>query len=294
MEARVRFLSGNVDEASRLLRQALDSTAPGDFASFRSTPSVFQDVAAAANVFAYQGDVATATRDIEFADQVRTAIFGLEETGGSDGWRRYALAQLFNALGAPESALRSLWQATAEDARVAPAGKKQAILATGAPAAIGLFTGLAGDSTGLTELRALSGEPPPAVLQAWLALVRGDSARARALVQAPDSAAARKFDQLSRRAIAAIIYADLGDTQRALNLLRGFEPAQLSSRGFDPRWASIGRVRLLRASLEAQLGHTAAARQQYELALTQWKNADPSMAEYVKMARVGLAALQDG
>ena len=294
MEARVRFLSGDVEEASRLLRLALDSSAPGDFASFRSTPSVFQDVAAAANVFAYQGDVANATRAIEFASQARQAIYGGEGTGGSDSWRRNALAQLFNSLGAPESALRSLWHATAEDARVAPAGKKKAILAAGAPAAVGLFTGLAGDSTGLTELRALSGEPPPAILQAWLALARGDSAEARTLVQAPDTGASRKFDQLSRRAIAAIIYADLGDTQRALNLLRAFEPAQLSSRGFDPRWASIGRVRLLRAELEAKLGHTAAARQQYELALAQWKNADPSLAEYVKMARVGLAALQDG
>jgi serine/threonine-protein kinase len=294
MEARVRFLSGNVDEASRLLRQALDSSTPGDFASFRSTPSVFQDVAAAANVFAYQGDVTNATRAIEFADQVRAAIFGSDGLGGSDWWRRNALAQLFNSLGGPESALRSLWHATAEDARVAPAGKKQSILAAGAPAAVGLFTGLAGDSTGLTELRALSGEPPPMVLQAWLALARGDSAEARVLVEAPDSTAGRKFDQLSRRAIAAIIYADLGETQHALNLLRTFEPAQLASRGFDPRWASIGRVRLLRASLEARLGHTAAARQQYELALAQWKNADPSMAEYVKIARVGLAALQDG
>ena len=294
MEARVRFLSGNVDEAAQLLRQALDSSAPGDFTGFRSTPAVFQDVAAAANVFAYQGDVTNATRAIEFADQVRAAIFGSDGMGGSDRWRRNALAQLFNSLGAPESALRSLWNATAEDARVAPPAKRKAILAAGAPAAMGLFTGLAGDSTGLTELRALSGEPPPALLQAWLALARGDTAEARTLVQAPDSAASSKFDQLSRRAIAAIIYADLGDTQRALNLLRSFEPAQLSSRGFDSRWASIGRVRLLRASLEARLGHTAAAREQYELALAQWKNADPSMARYVEIARVGLAALQDG
>lgn len=293
MEARVRFLSGNVDEASRLLRLALDSSAPGDFAGFRSTPSVFQDVAAAANVFAYQGDVANATRAIEFADQVRSAVFGSDGMGGQ-GWRRNALAQLFNALGAPESALRSLWQATAEDARIAPPARRKAILAAGAPAAIGLFTGLASDSSGLAELHALTGEAPPTVLQAWLALERGDSASARVLVEAPDSTTSRKFDQLSRRAVAAIVYADLGDTQRALNLLRSFEPSQLASRGFDSRWAAIGRVRLLRASLEARLGHTDAARQQYELALAQWKNADPSIAEYVKMARVGLAALQDG
>lgn len=291
MEARVRFASGNTEEASRLLRQALDSAAPEDFVAFRSTPSVFYDVAAAANVFAYQGDVPNATRAIEFAARVQSAVYsGMH----GDDWRRMALGQLFGALGTPEAALRSVWQNSAESARVSSPDKRQAVLRDGAAAAVGLFTGLASDSVALAEYAALSGEAPPVEIQAWQALARGDSARARRLLSQPDSLSKGKgmpYMSYFPRPMAAQVYAQLGDYTTALNLLDAFEPDARASRGFDARWGLVGRVRLLRGEIEARLGHKDRARQEYQKALAQWKNADPSMQEYVKMARLGLAAL---
>lgn len=291
MEARVRFAAGNTAEASRLLRQALDSSAPEDFVAFRSTPSVFQDVAAAANVFAYQGDVTNATRAIEFAARVQSAVYS--EMHG-DEWRRMALGQVFGALGTPEAALRSLWQSSAESARVSSPDKRQAVLLDGAAAAVGLFTGLASDSVALAEYLALSNEAPPVEIQAWQALARGDSARARRLLAQPDSTSKGKgmpYMSYFPRPMAAQVHVALGDYATALALLDRFEPDARTARGFDARWAMVGRVRMLRGAIEARLGHTDLARRQYEQVLAQWSGADPSMQEYVKMARLGLAAL---
>lgn len=297
MEARVRFASGNVDEAAKVLRQALDSTAPEDFRDFQSTPSVLADVAAAANVFAYQGDITNATRAIDFADRVRTTVYGGlgdMSCGGAD-WRRAALAQLLGALGTPEAALRSIWNATAEDARVAPPDKRKAILCAGAPAAVGLFTGLAADSVALAELTALTGDEPPTEIQAWLALAHGDSAQARRLLTQPDTSMMKRKPYMSfPKPMAAKVYAELRDDHKALELLDTFEQDLRASRGFDPRWGLLGRVRMLRGEIESRLGHKDRARQEYERVLAQWKSADPGMQEYVRMAKLGLAALEDG
>ncbi len=292
VEARIRFASGDVDRAAQLLTQALDSVTPDDFRSFESTPNVLGDVAAAANVFAMRGDVANATRAIEFTDRVRQEVFpGLvASAGGGDQWRRSALAQLYGNLGTPDAALRRVWHATAEDSRLAPPERRKAILRAGAPAAVGLFTGLVIDTSALAELTALTGEPPAPELQAWMALARHDTAEARQLISQQDTTR-RENDP---RPLAAAVYAELGEYQTALKLLESFSPAEFSTRGFDPRWGLLGRVRLLRASIEARLGHADAARQEYQLVLAQWKDADPSMQEYVRMARVGLAALEEG
>jgi serine/threonine-protein kinase len=294
VEARIRFASGDVDRASTLLRQALDSVTPEDFRSFQSTPNILGDLAAAANVFAYQGDVANATRAIDFTDRVRQAVFpGLvASAGGGDQWRRAALAQLYLGLGGPDAALRREWHATAEDARAATPERRKWILQAGAPAAVGLFTGLAADTSGLTELSAISGDPPPTELRAWIAMARHDTAQARRLMAQKDTAVKSPAYLRDRRPLAAAVHAQLGDYQAALDLLSSFEPAQLSTRGFDARWGTLARVRLLRASLEARLGHKERARQEYQLVLAQWKNADPALQPYVRMAQQGLAELE--
>jgi serine/threonine-protein kinase len=297
VEARIRFASGDVDRAAALLTQALDSVTPEDFSTFESTPNVLGDVAAAANVFAYRGEIGSATRAIEFADRVRRAVYpGLDgSAGGGDEWRRSALAQLYGGLGAPDAALRQIWHATAEDARMAPPDRRGAILKAGAPAAVGLFTGLVVDTSALTELSALSGGQPLAPeLQAWMAISRRDTAAARKIMQARDTSTGNGSWVRDARPLAATVYAELGDEQAALDLLSSFQPAQLATRGFDSRWAVLGRVRLLRAALEARLGHTEAARQEYQLVLAQWKNADPGIQEYVRMAQLGLAGLEQG
>ena len=77
-------------------------------------------------------------------------------------------------------------------------------------------------------------------------------------------------------------------------LLDTFEQDLRASRGFDPRWGLLGRVRMLRGEIESRLGHKDRARQEYERVLAQWKSADPGMQEYVRMAKLGLAALEDG
>ena len=75
------------------------------------TPTVVSDIAAAANVFAYQGDLASAAKTIDLADQVRREVIqqpGRGESMSSEAWRRMALGELYGATGRAD--------------RVAPAG----------------------------------------------------------------------------------------------------------------------------------------------------------------------------
>ena len=94
-----------------------------------------------------------------------------------------------------------------------------------------------------------------------------------------------------RRPIAAMAYYQLGEYQTALDLLESFEPDVFASRGFDPRWGIVGRVRLLRADLHAKLGQKDEARAEYRKVIAQWKSADPALSPYLRMAQRGLAAL---
>jgi hypothetical protein len=123
-------------------------------------------------------------------------------------------------------------------------------------------------------------------------MARHDTAQARRLMAQKDTAVKSPAYLRDRRPLAAAVHAQLGDYQAALDLLSSFEPAQLSTRGFDARWGTLARVRLLRASLEARLGHKERARQEYQLVLAQWKNADPALQPYVRMAQQGLAELE--
>ena len=79
VEARIHFASGDVDRAAAQLRSALDSAAPQDFRSYLGTPAVVSDIAAAANVFAYQGDLGHAAKALDLANQVRSEV--LSEAG---------------------------------------------------------------------------------------------------------------------------------------------------------------------------------------------------------------------
>jgi len=175
VQARIQFASGEIDRAAAQLRTALDTVAPKDFQPYQGTTTVLADIAAAANVFAYQGDLDNAAKAIDLADQVRREV--LYEPGWMAGdlkgesWRRAMLGELYAAAGGPA------------------AEKRKHLVHTGATAAIGLFTGLAADSTALTELRAISGETPSKEVRALLAVSRGDSAAARRALAEPDSTA---------------------------------------------------------------------------------------------------------
>jgi tetratricopeptide (TPR) repeat protein len=295
VEARIRFASGEVDRAARDLRTALDTVAPQDFRSFEGTPTVVGDIFAAANVFAYQGDIASAAKTIDLADQVRREVIqqpGREtESMGREGWRRMALGDLYGATGVPTASLRQVWQSAAEAVRMAPADRRTHVAHSGAAAAIGLFTGPAADSSALSEYRTLTGETLTKEVRALLALSRGDSAAARRALAEPDSLQSKMMYAYYRRPLAAQAYFLLGDYQATLRSLQDFEPAALRTAGFDARWGMVGRVRLLRAAAFEQLGRRAEARQEYHDVLSQWRTADPALQPFVRQAQQGLARL---
>ena len=298
VQARIRFASGQVERAAEQLRSALDTAAPQDFAPYEGTPTVLGDIAAAANVFAYQGDLENAAKAIDLADQVRREVLYEPHWAAGDpkgeSWRRAKLGELYAAAGAPAASLRQIWQSAAEAGRMAAPEKRKHLVHTGAPAAIGLFTGLAADSTALIELQAISGETPAKEVRALLAMSRGDSAAARRALAEPDSSSAAKHTMypVYNRPYAAQAYYLLGDYETTIRVLQDFEPANLHTGGFDSRWGMLGRVRLLRGAAYERLGRRAEAREEYQEVLTQWKSADGELQPFVDQARRGLARVR--
>jgi serine/threonine protein kinase/tetratricopeptide (TPR) repeat protein len=292
VEARVRFASGDVERAAAQLRSALDTVASKDFRLYQGTPTVVSDIAAAANVFAYQGDLTNAAKTLDLADQVRQEVVSHPEWKGSkgEGWRRAMLGELYAAAGGPPSALRQIWQGTAEAARMAPAEHRKNIAHSGASAAIGLFTGVAADSTALRELQVISGEPAAKEVRALLAVSRGDSAAARRTLAEPDSSAYGKhMYRVLTEPLAAQAYYLLGEYQTTIRVLEGYQPSALQTGGFDSGWGMLGRVRLLRGAAYERLGRRAEAREEYRQVLAQWKTADPALQPFVQQAQRGLA-----
>ena len=293
VEARIHFASGDIDRAAAQLRNALDTVAATDFRSYLGTPAVVSDIASAANVFAYQGDLALAAKALDLADQVRREVI-YEQGSGSEskgeGWHRVMLGELYAAAGTPPAALRQIWQSAAEAARMAPVDQRKHILHTGATAAIGLFTGLAADTTALNEFKTLSGEAPSREVRALLAVNRGDSATARAVLAEPDSTAGNKYMYtVYTRPFAAQAYYLLGDYETTIRVLEGFEPSAFQTGGFDSRWGMLGRVRLLRGAAYERLGRRAQAREEYRQVLAQWKSATPELQPFIQQAQRGLA-----
>ncbi len=294
VQARIRFASGQIDNAAAQLRTALDTIAPRDFQPYQGTPTVLGDIAAAANVFAYQGDLESAAKAIDLADQVRREVlFDPGWTAGDpkgDSWRRAKLGELYAAAGGPSASLREIWQGAAEAGRMAPPDKRKHLVHAGANAAVGLFTGLAADSTALTEYQAMSGEKLPREVLALLEVSRGDSVAARRTLAEPETSSHAKYMYpVYRRPYAAQAYYLLGDYETTIRVLEGFEPSNLYTGGFDSRWGMVGRVRLLRGAAYERLGRRAEARAEYRQVMTQWKSAAPELQPFVDQARRGLA-----
>ena len=163
------------------------------------------------------------------------------------------------------------------------------VLRSGRDAALGLFTGPAGNPDPIEEYQAISGEPPPVEVAALLALARQDTAAARKLLATPDSA--RKFYPGWRPLYAQAQFL-LGDYHGTIETLRLYDTDQFLTRGFDARWAQIGRVRLLRGAAYEKLGRRTEAAEQYQLVLSQWKSADPDLEVFLRQAEAGLARVQ--
>ncbi len=301
VEARIRFASGDVSRAAEQLRTALDSVAPQDFRPYQGTPTVVYDIAAAANVFAYQGDLDNAAKALDLAAQVRQEVVvkhpqaGNAAEGTDESWRRVVLGELYAAVGGPASSLRQVWQSAAEAGRMAPSEKRVHLAHSGASAAIGLFTGPAADSTAISEYRAMTGDPLSKEVRALLALNRGDSTAARRALAEPETVNKKEWMYTNyRRPLAAQAYYLLGDYQTTLRVLQDFQPATLRTGEFDSRWGMLGRVRLLRASAYERLGRRAEAREEYRQVLAQWSGADRTLLPFVKQAEQGLARLGEG
>ena len=210
----------------------------------KGTPSVLGDIAAAANVFAYQGDLENAAKAIDLADQVRREVLYEPHWAAGDpkgeSWRRSKLSELYAAAGGPAASLRQIWQSAAEAGRMATPERRKHLVHTGAPAAIGLFTGLAADSSALVELQAISGDPPSKEVRALLAMSRGDSSAARRALAEPDSSSAAKYMYpVYTKPYAAQAYYLLGDYDATLRVLQDFEPGNLYTGGFDSRWGML-------------------------------------------------------
>jgi tetratricopeptide (TPR) repeat protein len=129
-----------------------------------------------------------------------------------------------------------------------------------------------------------------------MALERNDKAGARKALAEPDSAMiSMKGPQylVFRRPLAAQAYYLLGDYERALKLLEGFDGPEFNADQFDMRWGIVGRVRLLRGAVYEKLGRPDDAREQYKLALAQWTQADPDLQVFVQEAQQKLAQLQE-
>ena len=163
-------------------------------------------------------------------------------------------------------------------------------------AAVGLYLQDTTDPAPLNELSVLGGGPPPPELKALAAIEKGDSAEARGLLHEPDSAAGKQFMSRPqwwgyRQMIAAHAWAELGDDQRALKALDVFEPSKLSTSGLDIRWLLLGQARVLRGEIFERQGKNAEAKDQYQLALAQWAEADPVLEELVNRVRARLDRL---
>jgi len=161
---------------------------------------------------------------------------------------------------------------------------------------VGLLTSATPDESAMKEMQAMGGAQPAKEVRALMALEHNDQAGARKALAEPDSMSMSMKGPsylVFRRPLAAQAYYLLGDYERALKLLEGFDGPELNADQFDMRWGILGRVRLLRGAVLEKLGRPDDAREQYKLALAQWTQADPDLQVFVQEAQQKLAQLQE-
>ncbi len=297
-DARIRFASGDAPRAARQLGVSIDSLTPEDLRPINGATDAAERLAIAANVLAYQGNVGQAAKLIDLANRVR---FGDPEAGTAlanerDAWNWRMQGELYAATGVPTAGMRRIWQSAAEASRSVPPEKRAKLLAAGGAAAVGLLTSATPDESAMKEMQAMGGAQPAKEVRALMALEHNDQAAARKALAEPDSMAVSMKGPsylVFRRPLAAQAYYLLGDYERALKLLEGFDSSELNADQFDMRWGILGRVRLLRGAVLEKLGRPDDAREQYKLALAQWTQADPDLQVFVQEAQQKLAQLQE-
>jgi hypothetical protein len=103
--------------------------------------------------------------------------------------------------------------------------------------------------------------------------------------------AERDYGPSDPRPILAETYFELGDHRKVVEVLEGFGPSEFATRGFDPRWIILPRVRLLRGQALDRLGRPAEAAVEYQAVIDQWSGADTELLPVVQQARRRLASL---
>ncbi len=297
-DARIRFATGDAPRAARQLGLSIDSLTAEDLRPISGAPDAAERLVIAANVLAYQGNVGRAAKLIDLANRVRFGdpVAGSPEAGERDAWNWRMQGELYAAVGAPAAGMRRIWQSAAEASRSVPTEKRAKLLAAGGAAAVGLLTSATPDESAVNEMQAMGGGKPAKEVRALMALEHNDKDGARKALAEPDSAAMSMKGPsytVFRRPLAAQAYYLLGDYDRALKLLEGFDSTDLNNDQFDMRWGIVGRVRLLRGAVLEKLGRPDDAREQYKLALAQWTQADPDMQVFVQEAQQKLAQLQE-
>jgi len=295
VEATVRFAAGEDERAAADLRRALETLSAADLVSGDTGPGVARAIAAAANVFAFRGELGPAGRVVELAHQVALRSQRLANSPEADlasamqDWRMRG--ELYAAVGAPPAALRQVWQSAAEAGRRASPARRPSIVASGGAAAVGLLTSLSGDTSALVELRALSGHEPMREVRALLALSRHDSAAARRALAEPDDRDPGPRYTVFYRPLAAQVYYLLGDYPAALRVLGEFGSKEFDRTSFDMRWGLLPRARLLRGALYERMGRREEAEREYRLVVSQWRTADAPLRPFVEQAIHGLGRL---
>ncbi len=307
LEARARFNGGDVLGAGRAVREGMLQLHPTPEGLSLLGTAALQDVLASANILSYLGDVPGAAQLIAIADTVRRAVRPPEigpaqlPSGRDEAWGWARQAQLYSAAGGARSELERIWREVVEASRTSTPSQRQALARSVAAAPIGLFLLSPTTPAPLRELERMSGVPSDPTLLALEALHRGDSVEARRQLRAPPAPPeASTESELSlwgfangdSRPLTAEVLFQLGEYQAAVDLLRPFQPEQLMGRQFDPRWAVLGRVRLLRGLALERLGQRTAAAQEFAASLAQWREADEMLLPLVDEARAGLARVR--
>ncbi len=300
LRAQVQTEQGNMIEAVRTVERALDSVRAEDFDRERLPFTTIGEVMHGVNLLGWAGKLDLASRNLTLASRL-SALYLPEQLGSRRVGTRTLYHHLYQshlatALGAPTRELAGSWNAIADSARKTSKDEREAVVTFGWAAALGLYLQNRGDSRPIDEFQALSGGPVPPELEALRALDRRDTARARELLQVPDSARESPYKGRPqwtgyRAMITAHLWHDLGEDDRALAALARFDPPHFSSMGMDVRWLLLGQARLLRGTIYEGQGKPDAARQEYRLALAQWGGADDLLDPLVTRLKAKLAGV---
>jgi len=300
LRAQVQTAQGNLAEATRTVERALDSVRAEDFDRDRLPFSTIGEVMHGVNLLGWAGKLDLASRNLTLASSLSALYLpdhlSSRRVGNRTLHNHLYQGHLATALGAPTRELAASWKAVADSARKTPRDGREEIITYGWAAALGLYLQNRSDPRPIEELQALGGGSTPPELEALGALDRGDTVRVRELLGTPDSALAVPYKGRPqwtgyRAMIAAHLWHDLGEDDRALGALELFDPRHFSTTSLDVRWLLLGQARLLRGTIYEGQGKRDMAREEYRQALAQWDGADDLLDPLVTRLRARLAGV---